>query len=312
MVWSTKPALAAALKSVEPSVLVNLINAAFRLPEVSIRYLHDLLLSSVASQKALTSDELREEILWRERSHNIPTTSAYSSALSAREVGIPPEGSESLPPLVTSIQSGTVASFPLRYSHADTYIGDVGRTVLVGDAAHTTHPLAGQGLNTGLADVQALAQTIETALLQGGDIGVYSVYHAMAGHSSLSSLGSRTALLPYTRARWFENHKILSAIDKLHKLYSTTLPPVVWARSVGLEVINELDTIKAALMITAGGGGGSPRVNCEGWGWDAAARGLENINNAADTVKVVGNGLVNAVGTGLLQLGNALSQTGRR
>ena len=173
MVWSTKPALAAALKSVDSSVLASLINAAFRLPEVSVRYLHDFLLSSVSSQKVLTADEVREEILWRERSHNIPATSAYSSALTIKGIGIPPEDSESLPPLVTSIQPGTVGSFPLRYSHADAYIGDSGRAVLVGDAAHTVHPLAGQGLNSGLADVQALAQTIEVALLQGGDIGVY-------------------------------------------------------------------------------------------------------------------------------------------
>lgn len=125
--------------------------------------------------------------------------------------------------------------------------------------------------------------------------------------SSLSSVGSRTALLPYTRARWFENHKILSAVDKLHKLYATTLPPVVWARSVGLEVINELDTIKAALMITAGGGS---RV--DSGGWDVAARGLENLNSAADAAKVVGSGLANVVGVGLQQFGNALSQIGRR
>ena len=189
MVWSTSPALAAALKSVDPLVLASLINAAFRLPEVSIRYLHDLLLSSAVSQKALTSGEIREEIAWRERSHNISETSAYSSTLSTGEVGIPPEGSESLPPLVMSIQAGTVASFPLRHSHADTYIGDGGRTVLVGDAAHTTHPLAGQGLNTGLADVQALAQTIEGTLLQGGDIGLHSLQQTIGG--SLTSLLGR-------------------------------------------------------------------------------------------------------------------------
>jgi len=129
----------------------------------------------------------------------------------------------------------------------------------------------------------------------------------------LPSSGSRTALLPYTRARWFENHKILSAVDKLHKLYSTTLPPVVWARSVGLEVINELDTIKAALMITAGGGGSGPRAGSGGgWGWDVAARGLENLNGAADATKVVGSGLVNVVGVGLQQVGAALSQIGKR
>jgi len=105
---------------------------------------------------------------------------------------------------------------------------------------------------------------------------------------------------------------MLSAVEKLHKLYSTTLPPVVWARSVGLEVINELDTIKAALMITAGGSGGSPRVGSCGRGWDVAARGLENVNDAADTAKVVGSGLVNVIGVGLRQVGNVLSQIGER
>ena len=171
MVWSTKPALAAALKSVDPSVLVNFTNAAFRLPEVSVRYLHDLLLSSVVSKRVLTADEVREEILLRERSHNIATTSVYASAFSTKEIRIPPEDSESLPLLVASIQPGIVASFPLKHSHADTYIGDSGRTVLVGDAAHTVHPLAGQGLNARLADVQVLARAIKTALLQGCDIG---------------------------------------------------------------------------------------------------------------------------------------------
>jgi ubiquinone biosynthesis monooxygenase Coq6 len=45
----------------------------------------------------------------------------------------------------------------------------------------------------------------------------------------------------------------MSVVDKLHKLYSTSFEPVVWARSVGLEVINELDPIKAAIVLSAGG-----------------------------------------------------------
>ena len=89
---------------------------------------------------------------------------------------------------------------------------------------------------------------------------------------------------------------------------------MVWARSVGLEVINELDTIKAALMITAGGGMGRPRLGSGsgGWEWDVAARGFENLNNAADAAKVAGSGLANVVGVGLQQLGDAFSQIGRR
>lgn len=50
----------------------------------------------------------------------------------------------------------------------------------------------------------------------------------------------------------------MSVCDKLHKLYSTTTDPIVWARSVGLEVLNELDSIKAAMMMSAGASASSP------------------------------------------------------
>jgi ubiquinone biosynthesis monooxygenase Coq6 len=86
---------------------------------------------------------------------------------------------------------------------------------------------------------------------------------------------------------------------------------VVWARSVGLEVINELETIKAALIMTAGGGRGS-RAGGEAWRWDLVAKSLENFNSATDAAKVVGSGLGNMVGIGLQQLGDALTRTSRR
>ena len=122
----------------------------------------------------MTPTQIQEEIVWRERSHHIDSHSAYASALfGIVAMGIPPQDSDALPPLVTSIQQGTVASFPLRFNHADGYIGEGARsrTVLVGDAAHTIHPLAGQGLNMGLADVASLVNCIQEAVLQGGDIG---------------------------------------------------------------------------------------------------------------------------------------------
>lgn len=171
-------------------VLRMLINAAFRLPEVSMRYLHERLLEASAQGRAPSGKEIQEEVLFRERSHNIDPNSAHASASidpSVANIGIPPTDAHLLPPLVSSIQSGTIASFPLRYNHTESYIGEGegARTVLVGDAAHTIHPLAGQGLNMGLADVECLARCIEGAVMKGGDIGMLLVLYLACVQNSL-------------------------------------------------------------------------------------------------------------------------------
>ncbi|KAI0825447.1 ubiquinone biosynthesis hydrox [Irpex lacteus] len=294
LVWSTKPPIAAALKALDPAVFAGMVNAAFRLPEVSVRYLNDELLQAHANGTPLTLTRFHEELAFRERSHMIDSRSALSSSNALDVAGIPPDGAEDYPPLVTSVQPGTVASFPLRFSHADSYIGEGNgaRTVLVGDAAHTIHPLAGQGLNLGLADVEALSDCIVNALSLGGDIGSY------------------TALLPYARNRYFENHKMLSACDKLHKLYSSTAEPVVWARSVGLEVLNELDTIKGALMMSAGT---THRTRDQPGriGWEFAAKGVQEVAKSLDNARVLGNSAAGLVGAAVRQFWQQTSQ-GRR
>ncbi|KAJ6493645.1 hypothetical protein C8R47DRAFT_1044073 [Mycena vitilis] len=276
LVWSTKPPLATALIASGPEVLGSMINAAFRLPDVSMRYLSGVILDAHASGTPVTAFQIQSEIEWREKSHGIDGTSAYASAsMDPVTQGIPPTDAQLLPPFVTSLQPGTVASFPLRFSHTDSYLGEGqgSRTVLVGDAAHTVHPLAGQGLNLGLADVECLSRCIQEALLNGGDVG------------------SRTALLPYAQERYVENHKLMSAMDKLHKLYSTSFEPVVWARSVGLEVVNEFDSVKAALMTEASGNGlGGASV------WDLAAKGVETFAAATDAVRVIRSGVSGMLG----------------
>ncbi len=175
LVWSTKPHLAKALLASDPAVLATMINAAFRLPQVSLKYLYNFLLESASNGCPVSAQQLIEEVSWRERSHSIDSRSAYS--LLADTAGIPAEDADALPPLVTSIQPGSAASFPLRFNHADEYIGDGAgaRTVLVGDAAHTIHPLAGQGLNMGLGDVESLFRCIHKAVLNGSDIGEFVI-----------------------------------------------------------------------------------------------------------------------------------------
>ena len=61
-----------------------------------------------------------------------------------------------------------ISSFPLHQLHAKEYFAE--RTVLVGDSAHTIHPLAGQGLNLGLSDVIDLSERILSLRREGRDI----------------------------------------------------------------------------------------------------------------------------------------------
>ncbi|KJA28103.1 hypothetical protein HYPSUDRAFT_156490 [Hypholoma sublateritium FD-334 SS-4] len=283
LVWSTKPFLAAALLACHSDVLVNMVNAAFRLPDVSMKYLHQLILDRHSSGSSVTPEEIQEEINWREQAHGIDPHSAYISAVVKTDrVGIPPADSEAVPPLVTDIQAKSAASFPLRFSHAESYIGEGpgARTALVGDAAHTVHPLAGQGLNLGLYDVECLARCIKDSLLTGGDIGSY------------------TALLPYTQERYLANHTLMSAFDKLHKIYSTDSQPIVWARSVGVEVLNELDSVKAAIMMTAGAK--TTRSSSSGsTAWNIAGSAVETMASTVHTAGAIGGAIGNALGSAL-------------
>lgn len=140
LVWSTKPELASAVTAAEPGLLVHMLDAAFRLPEVSARFLNDILLEAVQKGQPVMAANMAEWISFREKSHGISPSSAYASLpVISKEEHVPPPDSGMMPPLVTSIQPGTIASFPLRLSHTEPYFGEGsgGRTVLIGDAAHS-------------------------------------------------------------------------------------------------------------------------------------------------------------------------------
>lgn len=201
LVWSTHPERAALLKSLSKDNFVSMVNAAFRLSTVDLDYLHTM------------SSGQADDVAWREQ-HT-------------------PNDAQSLPMRVSSVQEKSVASFPLRMRHADTYTTE--RVALVGDAAHTVHPLAGQGLNLGLGDSASLVKTISEAVSAGADIG------------------STISLEQYNQERYAENNAILGVCDKLHKLYSVESGPVVWGRTVGLNLVDKLWPVKDAIMKKAAG-----------------------------------------------------------
>jgi ubiquinone biosynthesis monooxygenase Coq6 len=150
MVWSTTPKLAEAYKALGSERLTMMVNLGFFMDEKNLQDVNAHVLASHAAGEPVDAQVLSEK--WEEVMTSLTT-----------------EQARSLPPPIASVAPRSIASFPLKLSHAESYIGD--RTVLVGDAAHTIHPLAGQGLNMGLADVKVLGEVWEAVRRQGGDLG---------------------------------------------------------------------------------------------------------------------------------------------
>jgi 2-polyprenylphenol 6-hydroxylase len=135
--------------------------------------------------------------------------------------------------------AGPRGQFPLRWAHANSYATD--RFVLVGDAAHAVHPLAGQGVNLGFLDAAALAQVLgEGAEDASGD-------HV---------LGERRLLRRYERWRKSENAIALGLIDGLNHLFSNADPVRRSIRRFGLTSIDRMKPIKHMLMNRAMGTAG--------------------------------------------------------
>jgi 2-octaprenyl-6-methoxyphenol hydroxylase len=124
-------------------------------------------------------------------------------------------------------------SYPLTAMHAHRYFDR--RLVLVGDAAHGVHPIAGQGLNLGFRDAAALADLLIDAAGRGQD------------------LGAPDLLVRYQRARRPDNLLMLAATDALDRLFSTDFPPVRLIRDLGLGAVQRLPRLKRVFMRQAMG-----------------------------------------------------------
>ncbi len=132
-------------------------------------------------------------------------------------------------------------SFPLEFQMARSFIGD--RLALVGDAAHAVHPLAGQGLNIGMRDVAALAETIVDTQRLGLDIG--------AG----------TTLDRYQRWRRFDSAFSGTVMDGLNRLFSNDSVPLRAIRDLGLGLVDRAPGLKRFLVREAAGKTGDvPRL----------------------------------------------------
>jgi 2-octaprenyl-6-methoxyphenol hydroxylase len=128
---------------------------------------------------------------------------------------------------------GPRRAFPLGLSVARAFVAD--RVALIGDAAHVIHPIAGQGLNMGLKDVAALAETIVDAARLGLDPG------------------SPVTLDRYQRWRRFDTMAMGVATDGLNRLFSNRSDALRVVRDVGLGLVDRLPALKRLFIREAAG-----------------------------------------------------------
>lgn len=128
------------------------------------------------------------------------------------------------------------ASYPLGLHHAERYWAP--RLILVGDAAHGIHPIAGQGLNMGLRDVAALAEVLSSSARLGLDLG----------HPDVARR--------YERWRRSDNFATAFATDSLTRLFGLNGNAAHQVRSLGLAAVNRLPPLRRAFMAVARGESG--------------------------------------------------------
>lgn len=203
-VWSSTPELADILLKVDDEIFPHLMNAAMTLEEVDLNYIYKTLQINPADKLVI------DDIEWR------------MSKISDEDL------EDKFPMPVCEVLPGSRARFPLKFLQADTYCAP--RVALVGDAAHTVHPLAGQGLNMGQTDVAALVEALEVGLDRGLDIG------------------STLVLENFNAKAWPNNHVLMGICDKLHKIFSTDFAPLVYFRGLGLKSLNLVDGVKDMMI----------------------------------------------------------------
>lgn len=137
------------------------------------------------------------------------------------------------------IHSDPRFTFPLRQRHARSYWKE--GLVLAGDAAHTIHPLAGQGVNLGLLDAATLVEELAAAWQRQQPLGI------------AQTLGK------YQRRRMPDNLKMMALMEGFKRLYGPVPVGLRWVRNLGMNLVNDTPMVKQQLLRQAlGERGGLP------------------------------------------------------
>ena len=176
----------------------------------------------------LPMTENRSSLVWTERAAKAPAMLALNkddfNAEVARRFG---------PHLGETHVVGGRWSYPLSFHLARDFVRP--RFALAGDSAHGIHPIAGQGLNLGLKDVAALAETVLDAARLGRDIGALDT------------------LKRYERWRRFDALALAASTDALNRLFSNDIAPLRHLRDLGMGIVDAIGPARRFFMRHAGG-----------------------------------------------------------
>ena len=123
--------------------------------------------------------------------------------------------------------------YPLELVHAEKYVKN--NMILVGDAAHAIHPIAGQGVNLGYRDAELLADKIPMAAKLG--LGINSAY----------------VTDEYERLRRLDNNMMIFVTDYINRLFSNNILPLKLVRDIGLGAVNQIPPLRRFFMKYASG-----------------------------------------------------------
>jgi len=170
----------------------------------------------------------RSSLVWTEKSHLVDTIMDLSDRAFTAEV------TRRIGNFLGDIKVvGGRWAYPLSLQYAARYIDE--RLALIGDAAHSIHPISGQGLNLGLKDVAALIEVLVNARSVGLDIGALNV------------------LENYERWRTTDNASVYAITDLFNRLFSNDIEPIKLARDVGMAGVNKVTPLKNFFMSHARG-----------------------------------------------------------
>lgn len=170
-------------------------------------------------------------IVWSTSPQHATQLLALSEQVFATELATAYEGR-----LGEVTEVGPRAAFPLRFMVAEQYV--LPGMALIGDAAHTIHPLAGQGVNLGILDAASLAEVLQAAVRD---------------HQSIASL---KVLRRYERWRKSENMSMFVMVDQIQRLFGAQHRGLEWLRNFGMSGVQRLTPMKNLIIDHAMGNRG--------------------------------------------------------